>query len=94
MKIDESHGRRSKRGNNVDRGLDIDGIHYIRDARGRRKAVVLDLEKHGDLWEDIHDILVVRSRQKKPRVSLESVLERHLKRADRRRAKSVKTRRT
>jgi hypothetical protein len=72
----------------------MDGIQFVTDARGRKRAVLIDLEKHGDLWEDFHDIMVARSRQNEPRVSLESVLESHQKRASRRKAKTIKKRRT
>ena len=72
----------------------MDGIQFVTDARGRKRAVLIDLEKHGDLWEDLHDIMVVRSRKSEPRVSLKSVLESHHKRANRRKAKAIKARRT
>jgi hypothetical protein len=72
----------------------MDGIQFVTDARGRKRAVLIDLEKHGELWEDFHDIMVVHSRRNEPRVSLESVLARHQKRAKRRRTRLVKARRT
>ena len=34
--------------------------------RGKKLAVVLDLKKHGDLWEDIYDVLIARRRHKEP----------------------------
>jgi len=39
----------------------MEGIQYITDDDGTRKAVVLDLDRWADLWEDIEDILYVRS---------------------------------
>ena len=57
-------------------GTQMEGIHYVTDARGRRKAVQIDLEMHGDLWEDFHDAVVARSRENEPRESFESVKER------------------
>lgn len=63
----------------------MEGIQYLIDSRGRKKAVQIDLEKHGDLWEDFHDIIMAQSRENEPRVSLESVLQSHRRRANRRR---------
>jgi hypothetical protein len=54
----------------------MEGIDYVTDARGRKKAVQIDLKKHGDLWEDFHDAMVARSREHEPRESFESVKER------------------
>ena len=50
-----------------------EGIRFVTDASGRRTDVMVDLDRYGDLWEDIYDILVVRQRQVDPRESLEKV---------------------
>jgi len=71
-------------------GSQMDGIDYVTDARGRKKAVQIDLRKHGDLWEDFHDAMVVHSRKNEPRVSLETVMERHRKRAGAGRARRTR----
>lgn len=34
------------------------GIQFLIDESGRPKSVVVDLEVHGDLWEDIYDEMV------------------------------------
>jgi hypothetical protein len=39
----------------------MEGVQYITDDEGSRKAVVIDLEKWADLWEDIEDIMYVRA---------------------------------
>jgi hypothetical protein len=39
---------------------------------------VLDLEEHGELWEDIYDAWLARSREDEPRESLEDVKQRVL----------------
>ena len=52
------------------------GIQYITDDRGRKKAVVIDLEKYGEVWEDFYDGLTARKRASEPRESLESVKKR------------------
>jgi hypothetical protein len=41
----------------------MSGIQFVTDEKGRRVAVQIDLKKHGELWEDIEDILVSRSRR-------------------------------
>ena len=61
----------------------MDGIHYLVDSKGRRKAVQIDLARHGALWEDFHDILVAESRTNEPRVSFETVKRRLRARAAR-----------
>jgi hypothetical protein len=55
------------------------GINFIVDERGKKTSVVIDLEKHGDLWEDFYDALVVRSRKDEPRESLAEVEKRLIK---------------
>jgi hypothetical protein len=57
--------------------LYMEGISYVVDPEGRKKAVQIDLAIHGRLWEDFHDAMVVHSRKDEPRVSLESVMKRH-----------------
>jgi len=53
----------------------MEGIHYVTDARGRKKAVQIDLTIHGDLWEDFHDAMIVQARKNEPRESYESIKE-------------------
>ena len=49
------------------------GIQFITDDKGRKTAAVIDLKKHGELWEDFQDLLVSRSRQKQKRTPLSKV---------------------
>ena len=51
----------------------IKGIQYIIDDQGKKKSVILDLEKWGDYWEDFYDILVSESRREEPKVSWEKL---------------------
>ena len=51
----------------------LEGIQFVTDATGQRKAVMLDLERYGELWEDIYDILLAREREDEQRESLEDV---------------------
>jgi len=49
------------------------GIQFLTDEEGKKTAVLIDLKKHGDLWEDFYDSLVARARAEEPRESLEEV---------------------
>jgi hypothetical protein len=49
------------------------GIEYVVDESGKRKAVLIDLELHEDLWEDFADQLIAREREQEPRESLAEV---------------------
>jgi len=51
----------------------MEGINFVTDEKGKKIAVQIDLEKNAELWEDIYDSLIARSRSKEPRESLESV---------------------
>lgn len=57
------------------------GVEFVVDNKGRKKAVVLDLKMHGELWEDFCDGLRARERENEPRESLASVKRKVLKRA-------------
>jgi hypothetical protein len=54
----------------------MEGLQYIIGDKGKKKAVVIDLDLHGDLWEDIHDILVIEARESEQRVKWEDVKKR------------------
>lgn len=49
------------------------GIEYVVDEQGDRRAVVIDLGIHGELWEDFYDAVVAKEREGEPRESLEDV---------------------
>jgi len=49
------------------------GIQFITDEKGRKTAAVIDLKKHKDLWEDIQDVLVSRSRAHEKGIPLSKV---------------------
>ena len=52
------------------------GVQFLVDDNGEKTAVLIDLKKNADLWEDFYDVAVARSRAKEPRESLESVRRR------------------
>jgi hypothetical protein len=49
------------------------GIEYVVDETGDRKAVVIDLAQHGELWEDFYDTLLAKEREHEPRETLAEV---------------------
>ncbi len=53
----------------------MEGIQYVVDDRGKRIAVMIDLQRHGALWEDFCDNLTARSRAEEPRETLDFVKE-------------------
>lgn len=61
------------------------GIHYVTDDEGRRIAVQIDLERHGELWEDIEDVLIAKEREGEETVPYEQYRQERLERG---RAKS------
>ncbi len=60
------------------------GLQYLVDDRGARKAVVIDLKKQGELWEDFYDRAIAESRRDEPRESLETVKTKLTRRRGRR----------
>lgn len=52
---------------------EMPGNEFLVDARGRRKSVVIDLGRHGALWEDVFDAYVAQQRRSEPRDSLAKV---------------------
>ena len=51
----------------------ITGIQYVTDEKGRKVAVQMELKKHRELWEDIENVLVSRSRRRENRILLDKV---------------------
>jgi len=51
------------------------GIQFVVDDKGEKTAVLINLQEHGDLWEDFYDCLLARARADEPRESLAEVRE-------------------
>jgi hypothetical protein len=51
----------------------MEGVSFVTDSRGKRIAVQLDLDKYGELWEDIYDSITARERAHEPKSTLEEV---------------------
>ena len=56
------------------------GVQFLMDERGNKSAVLIDLKKNGELWEDFYDRAIAHSREREPRESLESVKAKRLAR--------------
>ena len=52
------------------------GVQFVVNERGEKTAVVIDLRRHSEVWEDFYDATVARQRQGEPRETLESVKRR------------------
>ena len=51
---------------------------FVVDAKGRKKAVVLSMDKYEKLMEDLHDLAIVAERREEKPISL-AELKRRLK---------------
>lgn len=49
------------------------GVQFVVNELGEKTAVVIDLKKHAEVWEDFYDASVARQRKDEPRETLESV---------------------
>ena len=52
--------------------MNMPGIEFLRDRKGRRK-VLIDLKRHKRLWEDLYDGYLAHSRRSERRESLATV---------------------
>jgi len=52
------------------------GVQYLTDDQGEKTAVLIDLKKNGDLWEDFYNVSLAHKREHETRESLESVKKR------------------
>jgi hypothetical protein len=53
-----------------------EGLEFIKDKRGRKKAVILPIRRYRELLEDLHDLAIIAERRDEPASSLEEVEER------------------
>lgn len=54
----------------------MEGIQFVTNDQDQKVAVLIDLRKYGELWEDIYDSLTARQRAREPRETLASVEKR------------------
>ena len=57
------------------------GIQFVTDRKGRKVGVLIDLKRHGAIWQDFWDGLVSESRRKEKSVPYENYRTTRLKRA-------------
>ena len=58
----------------------MSGIQLVKDEKGRKVGVLIDLKKHGAIREDFRDGLVSQSRQKEKGIRYEQYRAARLKR--------------
>ncbi len=54
----------------------MEGIQFVTNDKDQKVAVMIDLRKYGELWEDIYDSLTARQRASEPRETLATVEKR------------------
>ncbi len=57
----------------------MEGIHFVTDENGEKIAVQLDLQRYGELWEDIYDQILIERRKGEKRESFDAVEKRLIK---------------
>jgi hypothetical protein len=57
------------------------GIQFVTDDKGRKTGVLIDLRKHGSLWEDFQDGLVAESRRREKSIPYDQYRTKRLKRS-------------
>ncbi|WP_017293607.1 hypothetical protein [Geminocystis herdmanii] len=51
----------------------MEGIDFVIDEKGIKKAVLIDLEKWGEVWEDFYDILISKQREDEEEIAWEDL---------------------
>ena len=51
----------------------MDGVQFIVDSQGKKTGVLIDLKRHGTLWEDVYDNWLAEKRKHEPRETLRFV---------------------
>ena len=59
----------------------VSGIQFLTDEKGRKVGVLIDLKKHGAIWQDFWDGLVSESRRKEKSIPYEHYRAARMKRA-------------
>ena len=52
------------------------GVQFLVDDNGNKTAVLIDLKRNAELWEDFYDLAVSHARKSEPRETLEAVKRR------------------
>lgn len=59
----------------------VKGVEFVVDDEGQRKAVLINLKTHGEIWEDFFDTLRAKERECEPHESLKEVKKKVLGRS-------------
>jgi hypothetical protein len=59
----------------------MSGIQFVTDERGRKVGVLIDLKKHGAIWEEFSEGLISESRRKEKAIPYEQYRATRLKRS-------------
>jgi hypothetical protein len=54
----------------------MEGIQFVTNDKGQKVAVMINLDKHGNIWEDFYDSLTADLRANEPRETLDFVKKR------------------
>ncbi len=54
----------------------MEGIQFVTNDKGKKVAVMIDLERYGEMWEDFYDQLVAASRAREKSIPFEVVTRR------------------
>jgi len=57
----------------------MQGIDFLVDEHGHKKAAVVDLQTYGEVFEDFIDGLIAKQRQDEPQTSLANMRKKMLK---------------
>ena len=57
----------------------MEGIHFVTNEKGEKVAVQIDLARHGELWQDFYDQLLVEQRRQDKRKPFEALEKRLIK---------------
>jgi hypothetical protein len=60
--------------------MGMSGIQFVTDEKGRKVGVLIDLKKHGAIWEDFRDGFVSESRREEKSVPYDQYRVTRLKR--------------
>lgn len=55
------------------------GIQFVTDEQGRKTAVLIDLKKHKQVWEDFYEGLIAEERRQEKDIPYEEYRTRRLK---------------
>jgi len=53
--------------------INMEGIIYLKGGQNDKKYVQIDLEKYGDLWPDLLDIIIASSRKNDKKIPFKDV---------------------